>query len=80
MSTSLTRKVIVLAATIGILGSIIASPATAADDALIGGYDIVNIGGVDVLKDPESGIITYYNSIQQHSGGSGLLYWMEQST
>ena len=58
----------------------------------IGGYDVVTIGGVDVLKDPKTGVISYYNSatgvhtcatgwnsIKDHSFIGGVTVQFEQA-
>lgn len=41
----------------------------------IGGYDVVDIGGVDVLKDPKTDIISYYNAAATVAGCSD---WRDQ--
>ena len=51
-----------MGAAICVFGILTAPLVTAADRIRIGGYEVVDIGGVDVLKNVESGVITYYNS------------------
>ena len=51
-----------LIATVLTIVTLLPLTATADHHPRLGGYDVVTIGGVDVLKDPASGIISYYNS------------------
>ena len=51
-----------LFAIIGILCHLVAPPLSAADD--IGPYDILNIGGIDVLRHSETGVVNYFTVAQ----------------
>lgn len=54
--------------------TIVKVPQALADNITIGNYSVVNIGGVEVLKDLETGIVSYYNSSVTVAGCSN---WMD---